>query len=120
MTFQKGNKIGVRFKKGVSGNPHGRGGYSNKDLLRQLCLRDTEEVYEYLMNIIRGIDDKNIGARVSAIRFHQEAGWGKAPQAIHMKMTNDNQDASLMTTEQLDELTREAMYSAADDNGKKE
>jgi uncharacterized protein YjaZ len=91
------------YPKGVSGNPEGRRIEKNtqKNILRELCQRDTHIVYQVMMDMIQNVEDRSSG-RSSLIKFHQESAWGKAEQSLKLETTITNpENPTKMTSQEL-------------------
>jgi hypothetical protein len=54
---------------------------------------NSKKVYNKLVDIIMD-DAMDVGPRVTAIKFHQESAWGKAPASIEIREEVENEKSS--------------------------
>ena len=92
--FQKGNTIGPRFKKGVSGNPSG-----TPKIIREVAQAAREHTAEAIETLTKAMLCENAPwpARVSAATAILDRGWGRAP--MHVEITGRVDPESLTDAE---------------------
>jgi len=89
--FEKGNRLGKRFKPGESGNPGGK----PKEIVEvaQAARERTKEALDTLYEVMTDADASS-SARVSAAIAILERGWGRAPQTVTLKRDSDMKELS--------------------------
>lgn len=85
------------WQKGQSGNPFGMRPKMNA--FRAICQTYSKEAFELLKELVENRATHE-AVRLQGLKFILEHAWGKAPQSVEIKVT-ENVVPDMMTTEQL-------------------